>query len=163
MQKTIQIKPGSCCKIFIIIFLFLLVSCKKDQGDILHPWYPETNANNDPVSGVFESRIPCDGCERLKFALAIYKNLQTGLPTTYMMSRIYVGNNDDRVTNTGNISITLGTALNPLHTVYRLTTGAPTEYQSFWKIDENLLFILDTNLTPRVGDAGYGYVLNRVR
>jgi hypothetical protein len=147
----------------IIVIFSCILSCKKDQAGPLQPWYPETNENNDPVLGVFESRIPCGSCERLKFALAIYKDPQTGLPTTYMMSRIYVGNNNDRVTNHGNISISLGTSLDPSHIVYRLVTGAPAEYQSFWKVDENLLFILDDSLTPKVGDAGYGYVLNKVR
>ena len=145
------------------ILLLLLISCKKDQGGPLQPWYPETNEHGDPVSGVFESRIPCEDCERLKFSLVIYENAQTHLMSTYLMSRIYVGKSDERITNTGNIIITTGTSLDSFHTIYRLTSGAPAEYQSFWKIDEHLLFILDENLTPMVGDAGYGFVLNRVR
>ena len=153
--------PGKM--LMTIAILFFVISCKKDQAANLAPWYPETNANGDSVLGVFENRIPCADCERLKFSLVIYQNDQSGLPSTYIMSRIFVGNGDDRFVNTGNVSITRGTSLDSLHIVYQLVSGAPEEYQSFWKIDDNLLFILDANLTPKVGDAGYGYVLNRVR
>ena len=146
----------------VFAILLLMTSCKKEEAAI-GPWYPETNANGDALLAVFESRIPCSDCERLKLGLAIYGNAQTNLPSTYMMSRIYVGKNNDRVSNSGNMIVTQGTSLDPLHTVYRLTSGAPVEYQSYWRINEDLLFILDANLTPKVGDAGHGYVLNRIR
>ncbi len=143
--------------------VLLLIGCKKDQGSPLPHWYPETNELGDPVSGVFESTIPCEDCERLKFSIVIYENAQTHLLTTYLMSRIYVGKSDERITNAGSIIISTGTSLDSLRTIYRLTSGAPAEFQSFWKIDEHLLLILDENLTPMVGDAGYEFVLNRVR
>ena len=145
------------------ILVLLLIGCKKDQGSPLPHWYSETNELGDTVSAVFESTIPCEDCERLKFSIVIYKNAQTHLLTTYLMSRIYVGKSDERITNSGSIIISTGTSLDPLHTIYQLTSGAPAEYQSFWKIDEHLLFILDENLTPMVGDAGYEFVLNRIR
>jgi len=145
------------------VLVLLLIGCKKDQGGPLPSWYPETNEDGDPVSAIFESRIPCEDCERLKFSIVIYENAQTHLLTTYLMSRIYVGKSDERITNAGNITVSTGTSLDSLHIIYRLTSGAPAEYQSFWKIDEHLLFILDENLTPMVGDAGYGFVLNRIR
>jgi|GEM_PF-1281297 len=155
--------PGkSLCAVLILLAIVLAtVSCRKEPAP--PQWYPETNENGDPVLGVYESRIPCSDCERLKFAIVLYGNGQTNLPVTYAMSRIYVGKSEDRVSNTGNVEIVQGTAIDTAHIVYRLTTGAPEEYRSFWKIDENLLFILDDDLSPKVGDAGYGYVLNRIR
>ncbi|MBL0911125.1 MAG: copper resistance protein NlpE N-terminal domain-containing protein [Bacteroidia bacterium] len=151
----------SLCGIFLLLTIMLTASsCKKEPAP--SQWYSETSENGDPILGVYESRIPCNDCERLKFAIVIYGNSQTNVPVTYAMSRIYVGKSEDRVSNTGNVEIVQGTAIDTAHIVYRLTTGAPEEYRSFWKIDENLLFILDDDLSPRVGDAGYGYVLNRI-
>jgi hypothetical protein len=60
---------------------------------------------------VFENKLPCfdKGCTKIKFALAIYINAQTKLPTTYMMARVYVGKDENgRITNTGNINISKG-------------------------------------------------------
>ena len=165
-----QLAPGRVANCFylsiaigLLAFLVMAVSCKKNSADAIQPWYPETNANGDPLLGVFESRIPCADCERLKFALAIYQDQQTNLPTTYVMSRVYVGRDENRISNNGNVNVTTGTSIDPSHIVYNLTSGAPNEFQSFWKVDDNLLFILDSNLSPRLGDSGYGYVLNRVR
>jgi len=150
-------------KVAIIVAITLfMTSCKKDEV-LISPWYPETNANGDSIIAVYESRIPCPDCERLKFALAVYGNIQTNSPLTYMMSRVYVGKSDDRLTNSGDINIIQGTSLDSLHTVYKLVSGAPSEFKSFWKMNDDLLFILDDNLTPRVGDAGHGYVLNRIK
>lgn len=146
-----------------IALLLILSSCRKENADPITPWYPETNANGDSVMGEFSSRIPCSDCERLKFSLVIYEDAQTKLPTTYMMARVYVGRDENRVVNSGNIQVKQGTALDPAHTVYELISGAPPEFTLFWKVDENILFILDSNLSPKVGDAGYGYALNRIR
>jgi len=33
----------------------------------------------------------------------------------------------------------------------------------FWAIGQDILFILDQDGGPRVGNAGYGYALNRTR
>lgn len=77
------------------------------------------------------------------------------------MSRIYVGKGDERTTNTGQLSIETGTPLDSSAVVYRLDSNAPEEFNLFWKVSEDILFILDENHLPRVGDAGYGYVLNR--
>ncbi|HTE25717.1 copper resistance protein NlpE N-terminal domain-containing protein [Flavitalea sp.] len=174
MRKQVaksNFKPGRILNRFFlqakvlatIAILFCMLSCKKDLAGVVQPWYPETNESNHPILGVFESRIPCESCETLKFALAIYKDPQTSSPSTYVMSRIYVGDSDERVSNSGIVDISQGTSLDTSHIVYQLTTGAPADYQSFWKIDETLLFILDANMVPKVGDAGYGYVLNRIR
>jgi hypothetical protein len=145
-----------------ILSITLLVSSCHAQNKALAPWYPTTNTNGDSVLAVYESRIPCPDCERMKFALVIYGNTQTGSPSTYTMSRIYVGKNNDRLTNSGKIVVKKGTSLDSTHDVYYLSTGAPQEFQIFWKVTKDILFILDDDLTPRVGDAGHGYVLNRI-
>ncbi len=146
---------------FIAIILFM-ASCEAQQI-APEPWFSKTDTNGDSVLAVYESRIPCPDCERLKFALVIYGNTRTGLPSTYTMARVYVGKNNDRLTNSGNIVVKQGTALDSTHIVYQLSTGAPSEYQLYWKVTNDILFVLDENLTPRVGDAGQGYVLNRIQ
>lgn len=140
--------------------LLLLAGCAADNAP-LPPWYPAVNAHGDPVFAVFESRIPCVDCEKIKFALALYTDPTSGASTTYQMARIYVGRGNDRTINEGNWSITRGTSLDPQAVVYQLDGGAPEEFQSFWAIGADILFILDENLNPRVGTAGYGYALNR--
>ncbi len=140
----------------------LLASCGTEET-MPAPWYPEMNAQGDSVLAVYESRVPCPDCQRLKLALVVYGDGTSHLPSTYLMGRVYVGKNDDRLTNSGIIEVVQGTALDPSHTVYRLGSGAPAEFQSFWKLNEDLLFVLDDKLSPKVGDAGHGYVLNKTR
>ncbi|MEI2695207.1 MAG: copper resistance protein NlpE N-terminal domain-containing protein [Saprospiraceae bacterium] len=146
-----------------VVTITVFMSSCKAQKIAPEPWYSETNTNGDSVLAVYESRIPCPDCERLKFALVIYGNTRTGLPSTYTMARVYVGKNNDRLTNSGNIIVKQGTSMDSTHIVYFLSTGAPKAYQLFWKVTKDILFILDDNLTPRVGDAGQGYALNRTR
>ena len=151
--------------VFLFFGIFLLsASCKTPKVDNLQitPWYPEKNQAGEPVKAVFESRVPCPDCHRLKLAIAFYGKPQDNLPATYTMSRVYVGKNDDRLTNTGRVIIKYGTALNIEHTVYQLTDAA-NGFQYFWKMTDSLLFVLDGKLSPKVGDAGQGYVLNRVK
>ncbi len=128
----------------------------------VEPWYPATNKNGDEVFAVFESRIPCDDCEKIKFALALYVDSKTQQPTTYQMARVYVAKGNDRTINTGTWTITHGTSLDPQAVVYRLDTNAPEEFQYFWAIGDDILFILDQEMKPRVGTAGYSYALNRI-
>ncbi len=144
----------------VIWLLVLLAGCAADDAP-LPPWYPAVNADGDPVFAVFESRIPCENCEKIKFALALYTDPAGGAPTTYQMARVFVGRGNDRIINEGNWSITRGTSLDPQAVVYRLDSGAPEEFQAFWAIGEDILFILDQDMQPRVGDAGYSYALNR--
>ena len=58
---------------------------------------PGDNARGDPVFAVFESRIPCADCEKIKFALALYRDRDTQAPTTYKLARVYVAKTDDRI------------------------------------------------------------------
>jgi len=81
----------------------------------LAPWYPVVSDRGDSVFVVFESRIPCADCEKIKFALALYRNREADTPTTYKMARVHVAKGDDQ------------------------------------------------EMSPRVGDAGYSYALNRTR
>ena len=133
------------------------------------PWYPLANADGDQVMAVYESRVPCldeqgratAGCEKVKVALVLYHDPRTGAPTTYLLGRVYVGNDSGRIETAGAWTIGAGTALDPAARVYELDANAPAEFRSYWVVSEDILFILDRARRPRLGDAGYGYALNR--
>jgi hypothetical protein len=150
--------------LFLICILIVATGCsnKPTTSTTVEPWYPTTNKNGDVIFAVFESRIPCDDCEKIKFALALYMDSETKAPTTYQMSRVYVGKGNDRTINEGTWTISQGTNLDNQAIVYQLDTNVPQEFRSFWAIGDDILFILDQKMNPRVGTAGYSYALNRI-
>lgn len=133
------------------------------------PWYPPTTGEGDAVRSVYQSRFPCmdetartlPQCERLKFALALYHDPSTGRPTRYVMVRVYVGNDDERVIDSGGWSIVSGTSTDDRAQVIQLDESAPADFRLFWIISDDVIFLLDRDRKPRVGDAGYGYAVNR--
>lgn len=128
----------------------------------LAPWYPALNAHGDPVCAVFESRIPCADCEKIKVALALYQNRVTKVPTTYQLARVYVAHSpEDRLVQEGMWTITHGMPLDPHAVVYQLDANVPQEFQAYWAIGQDILFLLDQARQPRVGTAGYGYAFNK--
>ena len=151
--------------LYLLPILVVLAGCGSlaKTPPTIEPWYPPVNEQGDPVFAVFESRIPCEDCEKIKIALALYKDQVTQEPTTYKLARVYVAKGDDRLLNEGIWSIANGTALDPQAVVYQLDGNAPEEFRSFWAIEDDILFILDQDMKPRVGTAGYGYALNRTR
>lgn len=156
-------KQVSLLLILLLSLSGLNGSCqKKLPASQLPGWYNTTNEQGHPLLGVFENHLPCSDCSRLKFALAIYKDPATGLPSTYVMARVYVAKSEDRETNTGIITMTQGTKTDPDAVVYKLDNNAPGEFRSFWKLSDDILFVLDSDMGPRVGTAGYGYALNKV-
>lgn len=155
-------------KIITIILLTLsvfsvgLLSCKKETKTAPEKsWYPDPNLNGDIVSGVFENMVPCTMCDRIKVELVIYKNPKSGLPTTYLLARTYIGRSNTRIISSGNITITRGTQADPTATVYQLDPNAPEEFRLFWKVDDNRLLMLDADRKPQLSNVGLGYVLNR--
>ena len=147
----------------------VLASNAPARQTVFPPWYPAANDTGDPAFVDFENHVPCaiddapaEDCQRVKFSLVLYRDPESNEPTTYVMSRIRVGVSDDREVNQGTWSIGLGTALDPEATVYRLDTGAPEGLDVYWPIGDDILFVLDEQLMPRVGDAAYGYALNSV-
>ena len=157
-------------RIIRVLLLVTLSGCMYQQRypTIPEPWYPSANENGDPIFAVFEGRIPCTdpeqiGCEKIKIALVLYHGSKSKAPTTYKLARVYVATSPEgsRVVVDGALTVTHGTKLDPNATVYRLDASAPREFQAYWAIDQNILFILDKDLNPKVGTAGWSYVLNR--
>lgn len=154
----------------LIAAMLILSACgAREERGAAAPWYPSANADGDPVMAVYESRVPCldeqaratPGCEKVKVALVLYRDAAVGAPTTYLLGRVYVGDVSGRIETAGRWSIGAGTALDADARVYELDAAAPAEFRSYWAVSEDILFILDRDRRPRVGDAGYGYALNR--
>lgn len=149
--------------------LFAIGAAGSASAQEPHRWYPQTTGEGDAVRSVFQSRFPCldeaartlPRCERLKFALALYHDPDTGRPTRYVMARVYVGNDDERVIDSGRWSIVPGTSTDDEAQVIQLDESAPADFRLFWIISDDVIFLLDRDRKPRVGDAGYGYALNR--
>ncbi len=153
----------------LVVAYGVLAANQPARQTVFPPWYPAANDAGDPAFVDFENHVPCEiddppaeGCQRVKFGLVLYRDPESNEPTTYVMSRIRVGVSNDRQVNEGTWSIEHGTALDPEATVYRLDTGAPEGLDAYWPIGDEILFVLDEQLMPRVGDAAYGYALNSV-
>ena len=132
------------------------------------PWYAAENAGGDPAVADFEAHVPCaidpvpePACQRVKLGLVLYRDAATGEPSTYVMSIVRVGVSDEREVRQGEWHIETGMALDAEATVFRLG-GAPEHLRAYWAVGDDLLLLLDGNRMPRVGDAAYGYTLNRV-
>lgn len=156
----------------LIVAMLMLAACgAREEPDAAAPapWYPSANADGDPLMAVYESRVPCldeqgratPGCEKVKVALVLYRDAASGAPTTYLLGRVYVGDDSGRIETAGRWSIGAGTALDPAARVYELDASAPADFRSYWVVSDDILFILDRDRHPRLGDAGYGYALNR--
>jgi hypothetical protein len=158
-------------RVFCLLIFLGLSACASAKRDApaFNPWYPATTDNGDTLLAVFEGRIPCvepelAGCDKIKVALALYRHGTSETPTSYKLARVYVAANPEgaRMTVGGAVSVSRGTKLDPSATVYRLDENAPLEFQAYWVIGQDILFILDKDLNPRVGTASWSYVLNRI-
>jgi hypothetical protein len=132
------------------------------SATVREPLYPTTNERGDPLRGVFAGRVPCGDCYAIKFMLVLYHAADTKAPSTYKLTRVHVGRGNDRTVNEGTWAMaTRGVAGYPNAIVYTLDSNAPAEFRSYWAINENLLLVLDQYGNPRVGNGGFGFILNR--
>ena len=153
----------------VIAVVFFLGRSAPERPDTFEPWYPLVNENGDPAVSYFANHVPCSideppatDCQRVKFAIVFYRDESTGEPTSYVISIIRVGVSDARETLQGTWSTGQGTGLDPDATTYRLESGAPEHLQNYWPVGEDILFLLDDDDMPRVGDAAYGFALNSI-
>jgi hypothetical protein len=134
------------------------------------------------VWGIFVGRTPCSAiasqfkldtavdCGILKFGLILYRDTLTFEPDSCALTIIGAGDivqaeggsYREKVLR-GKWSITKGTDLVPDEQVYKLALGEPEIYFYLLKGDDNVLFILDENKEPRVGNEYLSYTLNRVQ
>ena len=127
------------------------------------PPFPEMNANGDPILADYVGRIPCAvaGCDRLKVELVLYRDRATGAPTTYWLGLIGAAG-DDRVVTQGAWTVRRGVTGYPDATAYQLDEAAPADMRHYWRVNEDILLVLDESFTPRVGNGAWGYMLGRL-
>jgi hypothetical protein len=132
--------------------------------------YAAKTAAETPVGphifGIFRGRTPCqdlagilnadavEACNKVKCRLFLYQDPTTKQPTTYE----WFG----KTKWTGKWSIAKGAKSNPSATVYRLETPDPKAQLAFLKLDDNVLYILDRNEAPLIGNIHFSYTLNRI-
>lgn len=119
------------------------------------------NANDPSFFGVFEGRVPCTDCERVKVVLILYQDPATKTPTTYVLERIDVGKGNERYITKGSWTTAHGTKTDPEAVVYRLDTEAPEGFRLYQAIDKSILLFLKEDLSLKVGNAGHSYTLSK--
>jgi hypothetical protein len=132
-----------------------------------------TAPSGSTILGVFEGRSPCGDvgrelnsamnadCQRIKWQLTLYQQANTQTPTTYVLTNVYVGMGNERFVSEGTWDITQGTKSDPDAVVYRLELDKSPGSLSFMKADDNILLLLEQDLSLMVGDASWSYTLSR--
>jgi hypothetical protein len=125
-------------------------------------------ATGPTVFGVFEGRSPCQGiarqlgiavesgCQKVKWRVTLFQDSATHEPTRYKIeSSLQL-----EAAREGDWSI-VREPRGPGSLAYRLEPAAGEQPVVLLRGDDNVLFILDERLRPRIGHAGFSYTLNR--
>ena len=127
-------------------------------------------ATGPTVFGIFEGRSPCHGiarelklplhagCTKIKWLVTLYRNPETSAPTTYKVE----GSLHRQTPREGTWSIVHGTKADPNATVYQLNPTQTEAALFLLKADDNILFFLNHDREPMVGNADFSYTLNKV-
>ncbi|HRJ31617.1 MAG TPA: hypothetical protein PLV21_18985 [Cyclobacteriaceae bacterium] len=120
---------------------------------------------------VFDGRTPCreiatahpemnasSSCFKLKWRLILKRDSITFLPTTCTI-RTIVDNQPRDVS--GRWTIINGTVKNPEVIIYKIQVDNLTEPILFLVGDENVLFFLDKNYKPFIGNDDFGFAMNK--
>jgi hypothetical protein len=145
--------------------LFALLGCAHRNlvQTTFDPAYPERNSVGDPIVAVFEGRIPCaiTDCEMRKVEVVLYGRDNGRIPTTYWLGQVGVGLGNDRLVQQGAWTIRRGLQDYPDGLVYQLDSSADPSLQYLWRVNNEIVLVLDQELRPRVGDAAWGFMLSR--
>jgi hypothetical protein len=138
---------------------------------------------NDPaVVGTFGGRTPCapqltdlhnispNRCNRVKLRLTLYQKRDANSPATFHLLMIYVGNDDNQYVKTGKWEVVKDPGFQSAELVYNQSGGLIYKLEPegsavplfLLEGDDNILFILDNNMKPLVGNADNSYTLNRI-
>ena len=121
------------------------------------------------VFGVFEGRSPCQGiarqlqipvhraCFKAKWRVTLYQTHETLAPTTYKVE----GTLYRRGAVEGSWTRIQGGEDDPQATVYRLKPSKNGPSMYLLRGDDNVLFFLDQNQRPLVGNLNFSYTLDR--
>jgi hypothetical protein len=126
------------------------------------PTYPETDVSSAPILAVLEGRIPCASnaiCNMRKVTLVLYEKKEAA-PATYWFGVVGTHGND-RTVFQGNWETRHGVTGYPDALVYALDSNVDGDLRFFWRVDDNIVLPLDERMSPKVGNAAWGYVLSR--
>jgi hypothetical protein len=96
-------------------------------------------------------------CAKLKWDLTLYRDPQTGRPTTFKLNGTLYRSRIAEGQWTRMKGIMFGEDM----VIYRLDPGKPSRSLFLLKVDENLLLFLEANGKPLVGNRDFSYTLNR--
>jgi hypothetical protein len=117
------------------------------------PPYPQRNADGDPIRAIYEGRTPCPvaDCPRLKIGLVRYHDAKESAPTTYWLGVVGTQGND-RVVASRTWTTRRGVRGYPDAVVYELDANAALELRHYWRVNEDILLVLDQSMNPKVGN-----------
>ena len=95
---------------------------------------------------------------KIKMGTDLFRDPKTNRPTIYKLE----GSLYREQAREGKWVIVRGTKNDANAIVYQLDPDKPGNSFYFLKGDDNILFILDENKNPRVGNIDFSYTLNRV-
>lgn len=109
-----------------------------------------------------EGRVVCRaaGCEKLKVTLVLYERTQDRSPASYWLGIIGTSGND-RVISKGAWEMRKGVEGYPEAIVYALDSDAGVGLQYFWRVNDDILLVLDGDMKPQPGNSAWGYMLSR--
>lgn len=122
------------------------------------------------VFGVFEGRSPCHrianelaspqhpGCFKAKWRVTLFQDASTRTPTRCTIE----GSLFRDEPGAGTWSLGKGSADDPDATVFQLNLGRNRPPLLLAQGDRNVLFFLNKNREPLIGNADFSYTLNRV-
>lgn len=130
-----------------------------------------SECNDQSPQVVYEGRTPCKEiaaehpemkatqyCFKLKWQLILYRDSLTLQPTTCFIRNIV--NNGPRNT-IGKWQIVKGTDDNPDIEIYKIEVENLAEPHFLLAGDDNVLFFLDKNMNPIIGNENFSFTLNR--
>lgn len=120
---------------------------------------------------VFDGRTPCQefaaehpelhanqSCFKLKWKLTLNWDPETHLPSSYEIRGVV---NNELAEMNGTWAILRGTDTNPDALVYQLNPGEPEQSISLLVADENILYFLNKELEPFIGNENFSFALNK--
>jgi hypothetical protein len=131
--------------------------------------YTVSPRSTGPVFGIFEGRTPClgiaralslqdiPGCIKVKWRITLHQDPQSAAPTTYKIE----GTLHRSAAREGTWEIVRG-PLGSDSVIYRLAATQTEAPLLLMKGDDNVLYFLDRQQRPLIGNADFSYTLNRV-
>ena len=131
------------------------------------------NTDMKSLKLVYDGRTPCremanehpemgaaSSCFKIKWRLILYRDSVTHQPTTCTIRNIV--NNEPRDIS-GKWEMINGTEKNPGAIIYKITVSNLADPILFFAGDDNILFFLDKDMEPMIGNKDFSYTMNRIR